>query len=154
MANKAVAVLGFTLLVLLAVIAIPIAVDSTEDTTIETVSISENNSTTVNGDIGVFLTNSQSSQATVRIVNNENGNSIENTIQEGSTAEYSFSEGTISVSADSTRSKSSILLVEYPNTFGYAENMSLITDNLALILLVMVFIGVMAFVGVGIGGRA
>jgi len=148
MANKPVAVLGFTLLVLLGVISIPIAVDSTDSTTIESVTLSEGETGEINGDISLSVVTTENTQANVTVVNQESGDSLSRVIQEGSAETFSFSEGEIQVTAVETTNQNVVLSVEYPNTFGYNENMSLITDNLALILIVMVFIGIMAFVGV------
>lgn len=149
MANKAVAVLGFTLLVLLGVISIPIAVDSTDSTSVESVTLSEGESTEINGGISVSVVTTEKTETNVTVVNTESGDSISRTILEGSTETFSFSEGDIQITAVETTNQNAVLSVEYPNTFGYNENMNLITDNLELILIVMLFIGVMAFVGVG-----
>lgn len=148
MAKQPVAVLGFTLLVLLAVISIPIAVDSTEDTTTESITLSEGDEGEINGALSISLTNKTNTQVNVTVINQESGESISNTILEGDTDTFSFGEGDIFVTASETTNQAAILAVEYPNTFGYDESMSLITDNLALILIVMVFVGIMAFVGV------
>lgn len=148
MAKQPVAVLGFTLLVILAVISIPIAVESTDSTSIESVTLSEGESAEINGGFSVTVTDTTTAEANVTVVNAESGESITETILEGDTATFSFGEGDILVTASETTNKAAVLSVEYPNTFGYDENMSLITDNLALILVVMVFIGIMAFVGV------
>ena len=148
MANKPVAVLGFTLLVLLGVISIPIAVDSTDSTSIESVTLSEGETGEINGDISVSVVTTEQTETNVTVVNQESGDSLSRVIQEGSAETFSFSEGEIQVTAVETTNQNVVLSVEYPNTFGYNENMSLITDNLALILIVMVFIGIMAFVGV------
>ena len=148
MANKPVAVLGFTLLVLLGVISIPIAVDSTDSTTIESVTLSEGETGEINGDISLSVVTTENTQANVTVVNQESGYTLSRTILEGSTETFSFTEGDIQITAVETTNQNAVLSVEYPNTFGYNENMSLITDNLALILIVMVFIGIMAFVGV------
>lgn len=148
MAKQPVAVLGFTLLVLLAVISIPIAVDSTEDTTTESITLSEGEEGEINGAVSISVTNTTNEQVDVTVVNQESGESISNTILEGDTATFSFAEGDIFVTASDTTNQAAILAVEYPNMFGYDESMSLITDNLALILIIMVFVGIMAFVGV------
>ena len=148
MAKQPVAVLGFTLLVLLGVISIPIAVDSTDSTTIESVTLSEGETGEINGDISLSVVTTENTQANVTVVNQESGYTLSRTILEGSTETFSFTEGDIQITAVETTNQNVVLSVEYPNTFGYNENMSLITDNLALILIVMVFIGIMAFVGV------
>ena len=148
MANKPVAVLGFTLLVLLGVISIPIAVDSTDSTTIESVTLSEGETGEINGDISLSVVTTENTQANVTVVNQESGYTLSRTILEGSTETFSFTEGDIQITAVETTNQNAVLSVEYPNTFGYNENMNLITDNLALILIVMLFIGIMAFVGV------
>jgi hypothetical protein len=150
MSDKAVAVLGLTLLVVLAAVSIPIAVESSTDTTTETLTLSEGNSATVNGDITVSLTETSQSEANVTVVNTENGDTLSRVIAEGSTETFGFSEGDIHITAADTTNQNAVLSLEYPNTFGYAAGTSLITDNLAIILVSMVFIGVMAFVGVGI----
>lgn len=148
MANKAVAALGFTLLVVLGVISIPIAVDSTESTSVETVTLSEEESSEINGAITVSVVDTSNSEANVTVVNQETGEGITRVIQEDTTETFSFTEGDIQITAVDTTNRNAVLSVEYPNTFGYTENMSLITDNLALILIVMLFIGIMSFVGV------
>lgn len=149
MANKAVAVFGFTLLVLLGVISIPIAVDSTDSTSIESVTLSEGETVEINGGISLSVVTTEQTETNVTVVNTESEDSLSRVIQEGSTETFSFSEGDIQITAVETTNQNAVLSVEYPNTFGYNENISLITDNLALLLIVMVFIGIMAFVGVG-----
>lgn len=146
---KPTAVLGFTLIVMLGVIAVPIAVDSTNSTEAHTVTLSEGETTQLNGDIQVSVITLSTTETEVNLINQENGENISRVIAEGEKETYPFTEGDVDVTATELTNQNAFLTVEYPTTFGYSENVELVTNNIALLLVVMLFIMIMAFVGVG-----
>lgn len=148
MANKGVAALGFVLLVLLGVLAIPAVIESSNSTTVKTETIPEGESVTVTEYLEVSNSVSNSGDVTLLVTSSSSGDSITRTVGEGNTSTFNLPGGDIIITAEDTTNQGATLVIEYPNDFGYSEGAITIKNNLPVILIAMLFIAIMSFVTV------
>lgn len=148
MGKTAIAALGFTLMVLLGAIAIPAAIDSKEDTVVESSQIDIGETQQFNGQLTINVIDSTNTDATLRVSDIETGETTDITIPEGNTTTVQFSPGDVNITNDVSNNQGATLTVEYPAIYGFSPSARTVSGYLPIILISMFFIAIMAFLGV------
>lgn len=150
MANQATVALGFVLLVVFSAAAIPAVITAANSTVSETKTIAEGETSVYNGEVEITVVETDNQEANLTVVESSTGDVREVMIQEGSTENVTYSDETVSITAEQTGNNQATITAEYPSTFGYSDATNVITDNIALILVATVFTVIMGFVSVGV----
>ena len=148
MAQKAVVALGFAVLVLFSVFAVPSVLDSRADTEVSSMQVDAGDTGFFGNGIEVAVADSSNTLAEIIIVDEETGESDSASIAPGANYTASFSNGDVTVTNTVSTQASATLLVEYKSTYGYSGAALTVIDNLDIILIAMILIAVMGFVGV------
>jgi len=148
MGKTAIAVLGFTLMILLGAIAIPAAIDSKEDTVVESQQLDIGQTGFFNGQLEISVLDATNTDVTLRVNDIETGDTADITITEGNDTTLNFQAGDVTIRNDVSNNQGVTLTVEYPAIYGFSPSARTVSDYLPIILISMFFIAIMAFLGV------
>ena len=146
--DSAIKALGFVLLVLLIAVGFTAAISASDDTTTVTVTISEGDTETLDSIQIDMLVTSEDSFVQFMITDTGTGENVQDRVEQGETATYSFDNGDITLTVDDVRDDRGTVTIEYPNRFGFSSGANTIADNLPIILGAFALISIVAFVGV------
>jgi cytoskeletal protein RodZ len=142
MNSKAVALVSITFLVLLGAFVVPQLIQSTKDPQITTTVIDTGGSEGITEGLSITLQDSSNSEATVNVSDTQTGNETTLVIPEGGSANYSLPGGDGYINAVSTTNQGAELQVAFDPLYGYSQAGRTLIDNIGLILVLVIFIGV------------
>lgn len=144
MNRQAVAVVSVSFLLLLGAFAVPQMIDSTKDPQMYQTVLDIGATDEVTDGLTIHLEDSTNTEATVNITDVETGNETDLVIPEGGTANYTLPGGDGQITAVSTNNQEAELTVAYDPLYGYSDAGRILIDNIGLILILFMFLGVMA----------
>lgn len=144
MNRQAMAIVSVSFLLLLGAFAVPQMIQSTKDPQMFTTVLDIGATDEVTDGLIIRLEDSTNSEATINITDVETGNETDLVIPEGGTVNYTLPGGDGQITAVSTTNQEAELMVSYDPMYGYSDAGRTLIDNIGLILILFMFLGVMA----------
>lgn len=152
MSKTAVAALGLILLVLFGAIAIPAVVEASNSDVTQSETVNEGETTRIGFNLALRVNNVGTDTVDVTLISRNTGNTTTETLNVSDpaldTETVTIDNETVEVEVTRLEKSSALLSLTYPGTFGYSGGILTIRDNLPIILVAMLFISIMAFVGI------
>lgn len=135
-------VVAITVTALMAAFLLPVAINEIEGDT--SVSINTTNATTdsVNAELDTTV-DEVNADTNATITLNTSSQSITNTIDEGSNATYSFTDGDVTVTVDDAGSNYAVATYEYPRDFSFSDGSQSLWSILGLAIVLAVFLAIL-----------